>query len=67
MTQESLAVAGDDSGGFLASMLEGVKSKVRERDGLMVAPNAEQRTMMPDGWLHNLRRASLLLRCRQGW
>ena len=38
---EAAAVEGDDAGGFLAAMLEGVQSKRGDGGGLGVAEDAE--------------------------
>ena len=38
---ETAAVEGDDAGGFLAAMLEGVQSQCGDRGGLGVAEDAE--------------------------
>ena len=43
---ELASVAGDDAGGFLAAMLEGVESEVGELGGLFVAEHAEDATVV---------------------
>ena len=40
------AVAGDDSGGFLATMLERVEAEIRELRGFFVAEDAEHTTFV---------------------
>src|SRR5262249_1741144 len=43
---EALAVVGDDAGGFLAAMLEGVESERRNRRGIRVAEHAEYAALL---------------------
>ena len=43
---EPLAVEGDDAGGFLAAMLEGVQAERRDRGGVGVAEDAEDAALL---------------------
>src|SRR5262249_28871490 len=43
---EALAIIGDDAGGFLAAMLQGVQSERRDRRGIGVAEHAEYAALL---------------------
>ena len=46
--KQMLPVDGNDSGGFLAPVLERVQPKLRQRNGVFMAPDTKECTVMPD-------------------
>jgi len=55
---EFVAIAGDDAGGFLAAMLEGVESEVSEVGRFGMAEDAEDATMVVEVIVENLLNAT---------
>jgi len=59
VTKENLALGGDDARRLLTPVLKGVQAQLGKRGGLFMTPDAEEGTMMTNGFaFHGRRRGS---------